>query len=197
MKQFSAVVVGFAVFTALALIPATGVVADEPVEAWRVIDGGTLWLQTNGEWQRADLAWIDAPAGAANRPFQQRLSLPLSYAELRGQWVRWIRQTESYGERATKTLEAILSGTESLEFETVPQALPPTRSGLTRSTLQVSLEADGRDVALRMVERGWAIPFAHQTIEPPGHWEDLLKAVVEAMGECVGMWESLLESCQR
>ncbi len=183
------------------------------IEEYQVIDAVSLWitpeetksdpnefkLQSFPEHAAKELrlAWIDSARAGANRPVPKFLDLPLSYVEIRQEWLRWIRQVSDISEAAKKAFEDFLvSKKDKLRYRIVPEAAPYRRSRSAHGALWVELEAGGTDASRYLVREGWAIPFLSPGTREPGDWGSRLGAMQGAMSACKGMWKRILAQCR-
>ena len=171
--------------------------AGEEVEfkEYRLVDASSFWVLHEDKWERLKLAWVDGPDQNANRPLSHRLELPMTYAELRVEWVRWLRQVETFREPSLAALRKILEKSDDLTWEALPEAGPRRRASIKRGTFWAQVEVDGDDVGEELIKQGWAIPLLPPGVAEPENWRDLQEELQESMDQCRGMWRTVLQQC--
>lgn len=169
--------------------------AEEPFTEYRLVDATSFWVLHNDKWQRLKLAWVDGPDQNANRPLSHRLELPMSYTKLRIEWVRWLRQVDTFRKPSVEALRRVLDESDEYTWEEIPQAGPRQRSSMMRSTKWARVEVDGDDLGRKLIESGWAIPLLPVGVAEPGDWQERLESLQESMDQCRGMWRTLLQQC--
>ncbi|MCB0221430.1 MAG: hypothetical protein KDH09_17160 [Chrysiogenetes bacterium] len=170
--------------------------ADEvEFKEFRLVDASSFWVLHENKWERLKLAWVDGPDQNANRPLSHRLELPMNYAELRIEWVRWLRQVETFREPSLAALRKILEKSDDRTWEELPEAGPRRHSSARRGTFWAQVEVDGDDVGEELIKQGWAIPLLPAGVAEPDNWRDLQEELQKSMDGCRGMWRTVLQQC--
>lgn len=168
---------------------------ERPLTDYRIVDASSFWVRHQGLWARINLAWVDTTDLNANRPLAYRLELPMNYMELRIEWVRSLRQVETFREASIEAARKILEKGEERVWIERPEAGPPRKAYLQRATLWADVKVDGKDLGTQLIEQGWALPFVPPGVEEPENWRDLQGKLQKAMDGCKGMWQMVLQQC--